>query len=159
MRLIYSHPCLLLLPLALMLCISCGARGCGDEEEVKVTVVSILATDKNDKIDKKLTELAKAIQKTRPNLTGFRIDKQCRESLIVGKAHDFEFVDKQKVVVTVRQAADANDQVKLKVKFQCGSEMCYQTCCGKFFPISTCYKTKNGDCLLIAVMVQPCKGK
>ena len=159
MRLIYSHSRMLLLPLALMLCISGRTYGCGDEEEVRVTVVSILATEKDDKIDKKLTELAKAIQKTRPNLTGFRIDKQCRESLIVGKPHDFEFVDKQKIVVTVRQGADANDQVKLKVKFQCGSEMCYQTCCGKFFPISTCYKTKNGDCLLIAVMVQPCKGK
>jgi len=159
MRLIYSHPGMLLLPLAFMLCISGRANACGDEEEVKVTVVSILATEKNDKIDKKLTDLAKAIQKMRPNLKGFQIDKQCRESLIVGKAHDFEFVDKQKVVVTVRQGANADNQVRLKVKFQCGAEMCYKTCCGKFLPICTCYKTKNGDCLLIAVMVQPCKGK
>jgi hypothetical protein len=140
---------------------SIGATGCGDEEEVKVTVVSVLATDKDNKVDKKLKELAKRIQAERPDLkfTGFKIGGQTQETLNVNKAHEFELVDKQTAVVTVRQGADAMNKVRLKVKLQCGSEMCYKTCCGKFLPICTCYKTAKGDCLLIAVMVEPCKGK
>jgi hypothetical protein len=156
-----SHIGILLLPFALTLSTCSGRAGCGDEEEVQVTVVSILATNKDNKVAKKLEELAERIQKDRPDLklTGFRIDRQSKETLIVNKSHEFEFIDKQKAVVTVRQGADADNKVRLKVKLQCGNEMCYKTCCGKFLPICTCYKTKNGDCLLIAVMVEPCKGK
>jgi hypothetical protein len=149
------------MPFALLVCPSVGTTGCGDDEEVQVTVVSILATNKNNKVDKKLKDLAKRIEETRPDLkfTGYKIDRQNQETMIVGKAHEFEFVDKQKAAVTVRQGADADNKVRLKVKLQCGSEMCYKTCCGKFLPICTCHKTANGDCLLIAVMVEPCKGK
>jgi hypothetical protein len=150
---------MLLLPLAFVLCANGTARACGDEEEVQVTIVSVLATSKDKKIDKKLTDLAKKIQEKWPELTGFKIDKQVRESMIVGKERQFEFVDEKKAVVTVCQGADDDNKVRLKVKLPCTGEYCYKTCCGKFFPIATCHKTKKGECLFIAVMVEPCKGK
>jgi hypothetical protein len=161
MRPIYSHSLILLVPFALMLSTSGRALACGDEEEVQVTVVSILATDKDDYVDKKLKPLAARIQKEKPelNLTGFRIDRQSKKTLLVKQAHKFEFIDKQTAEVSVCKGADANNKVQLNVKLKCGSGMCYTTCCGKFMPICTCYKTADGQCLLIAVMVEPCKGK
>lgn len=155
-----SHPGMLLVPIAVALCAAASARACCPwGEEVQVTVVSILATDKNDKVDTKLVDLAKKIQERKPNLTGFKIDTQCCDTIQVGKDKEFMFVEKQKAVVTVRQGADENDLVRLKVQLPCVGEVCYTTCCGKFFPIATCYKTKKGECLIIAVMVKPCKGK
>jgi hypothetical protein len=145
-------------PLVIALGVAGRSRACPGEE-VQVTVVSILATEKNDKVDKKLTELAKRIQERRPKLTGFRIDSQCCESIAVGAAKEFEFVEKQKAIVTVRRAADENNQVKLKVELPCIGKVCYTTCCGKFFPMMTCYKTGKDECLIIAVMVRPCKEK
>jgi hypothetical protein len=136
-----------------------AARACPDEEEVTVTMVSIVATEKNNKIDPKLKELAERIKAKKPNLTGFRIDTQCCESIPVGKAMEVKMVDNQKATVTVRQAADEKNQVRLTVKAPCVGEIRYTTCCGKFFPIVTCYKCKDGDCLIVAVMVKPCKGK
>ena len=64
-----------------------------------------------------------------------------------------------RVANVVRQGADDENKVCLKVKLPCTGEYCYKTCCGKFFPIATCHKTKKGECLFIAVMVEPCKGK
>ena len=155
----YSQPGMFLLPLAFALCAAGNARACPWDDEVQVTVVSILATEKNAKVDKELKDLAKKIQERRPNLTGFKIDTQNRETIPVGQAKEFVFCENQKGIVTVRQGADANNQVQLKVKLPCVGCVCYTTCCGKFFPIATCYTTKKGESLIIAVMVKPCKGK
>ena len=35
----------------------------------------------------------------------------------------------------------------------------YSTPCGKFLPMITGYRRKNGDVLIIAVRVQPCPGE
>jgi hypothetical protein len=135
-----------------------AANPCPDDDEVHVTVVSILATKNNAKVDPKLKELAQKIKAKKPDLTGFQIDKLCCESLPVGKAIEMKMVENQKAVVTVLQAADEKNQVRLMVKAPCVGEICYTTCCGKFFPIVTCYQTKDKECLIIAVMVKPCKG-
>ena len=160
MRPISLHPGLCLLALAVVAGVPANARACPDEE-VHVTVVSILATDKDKKIDKKLASLAKCIQAKKPELTGFTIGTQSCTSIEVGKAKEFEFAenDKRKVIVTVRHGCDEEKKVGLTIKVPCCAEIDYKTCCGKFFPVETCYKTKDGKCVFIAVMVQPCKGK
>jgi hypothetical protein len=136
------------------------ARACPGDE-VQVTVVSVLATDKDDKVDKKLVQLADCIRAKKPELTGFRIGQQSREPVELGKGKEFPFADndKRKVIVTVRHGADDNNKVGLTIKVPCCAEIDYKICCGKFFPVETCYKTKDGKCLYIAIMVQPCKGK
>jgi len=158
MRPYCSHSGLFLLPLVVALGAANSAPACPGDD-VQVTVVSVLATKENNKIDKKLAELAKKVQERRPYLTGFKIDTQNCETIPVNKAKEFSFVDNQKAVVTVRQAADENNQVKLKVELPCIGKVCYTTCCGKFFPMMTCYQTAKGECLIIAVMVRPCKEK
>ena len=38
-------------------------------------------------------------------------------------------------------------------------EITYETCCGKFLPVITRYRTKDNQLLIIAVRVQMCEGK
>jgi hypothetical protein len=147
---------MLWLPLVVVLGATSSVQACPGDE-VQVTVVSILATTENNNVDKKLTELAKKVKERRPELKGFKIDTQCCESISVNCAKEFSFVEKQKAIVTVRQAADERNQVRLKVELPCIGKVCYTTCCGKYFPMMTCYKTAKGECLIIAVMVKPCK--
>lgn len=161
MRPIRFHPGACLLALGALMCAATTARACPGEE-VHVTVVSILATDKDKQIDDKLADLAECIRARKPQLTGFKIGKQSCDSVKVGKGKEFEFLEneKQKVVVTVRHGADDKDKVGLTIKVpRCAEKIEYKICCGKFFPVETCYKTKDGKCLFIAVMVKPCKGK
>ena len=159
MRPYYSQIGIPLLPLVVALGAAGSAWACPGDD-VHVTVVSILATDKNDKVDEKLTELAKRIKERRPDLTGFRIDTQCCEKLAVDQSKEFKCLgNKCAAVVTVRQAADADNKVRLKVELPCIGTVCYTTCCGKFFPMMTCKKTDKNEWLIIAVMVKPCKGK
>lgn len=159
MRPYYSQPGMFLLPLVVALGATGSVRACPGDE-VQVTVVSILAKkDANDNVPEKLAELAKRIKERRPDLNSFRIDTQCCEKIAVDQPKEFKFVENKKAVVTVRQAADANNQVKLKVELPCVGKVCYTTCCGKFFPMMTCHKTEKGEWLIVAVMVKPCKGK
>ena len=81
------------------------------------------------------------------------------QSLKFGKAHKFDLVDDQKVCVTVERAGDKMDRVQLKVGPPSMGKITYSTPCGKFLTILTPVVTKNGDAVLIAVRVQPCKGK
>lgn len=154
-----SQPGLLLGLLTLMLCAAPLARACGDDDDVRVTVVAIHASESDTKIDHKLTELAKVIQKKYPQFTGFRLGKMNRDTVDVGKEKEFDLGDKKTVIVTVKHGCDEKDQVGLKVKIPNCGECSYTTCCGKFLPLKTCCKTEKGDCLIIAIMVKPCSGK
>jgi hypothetical protein len=129
------------------------------EETVQVSVLAILATERDDKIDPKLVCIAREVQKTHKKLTGFQMVKMTRKSLAVGAKETFELVGDQKATVTVKQGADEKNRVEVKVAPPRMGEITYDTCCGKFLPIVTPYRTKNKDLLIIAVRVQPCHEK
>jgi hypothetical protein len=76
----------------------------------------------------------------------------------VGTKETFSLIDCKEAAVTVRHGCDKNGRVELTVKAPCVGEITYITCCKKYFPIMTRYQTKDKDRLIIAVMVQPCKG-
>jgi hypothetical protein len=154
-----SQPGLLLFLLGVTAWITPSALACPDADEVRVTVVAIHATDKDDKIDPKLAELAEKLKKKNPKWTGFRMGKQSHESVEVGKKAEFEFCKGQFAVITVRHGADEKNRVGLKVKCPCTGEISYTACCGKWFPVCTGCKAEKGECLIIAVMIEPCKDK
>jgi hypothetical protein len=130
----------------------------GSAEEVKVTVVVILATDRDTQVACELQSIAQEVQKKFPNLTGFRLEEITRKSLTVGKKEKFELVDDEVATVLVRHAADSKNRVGLTVKAPLQGEIQYTTCCGKFLPIVTRYQTKyDKERLIIAIRVQPCK--
>ena len=130
-------------------------------EEIRVTVVAILAsTDKNAKVDKKLVEVAAAVQPQYPELVGFRFGPQTCKPVEIGKEETFDLVDDVKATVLVQQGYDKKGRVGLKVKPPQLNEITYSTCCHKYFPLVTPYETKDKkERLIVAVMVCPCKEK
>lgn len=132
------------------------AHACPDDK-VKITVVAVLATDKNKEVDPRLADLAEKVQKKHPRLTGFRIAQTTRKSLEIGKEYLCPLVDKESVAVTIAHGADKNNRVELTVKAPQMGQIGYTGCCGKYLPIWTDYKTEKQESLIIAIMVEPCK--
>lgn len=130
-----------------------------DEKSVEVAVIAILGTDRNNKIDPKLACIAREVRRKHKELTGFRLATLTRKSLTIGVKNTFEVVGDQKVGVTVVHGADEKDQVQVKVAPPGMGEITYDTCCGKFLPIATEFRTKDKDLLIIAVCIRPCHEK
>jgi hypothetical protein len=149
--------------LALILLLASSAAWASDPNKparkVRVSVLVIYATEKDDKIDAKLACIAREVRKTHPKLTGFRMGKLSSKSLTVGAGDKFDLPEEQKACVMVQRAADNMDRVRLKVGPPSMGEITYSTPCGKFLPILTPFRTKTGEVVLIAVRVQPCGGK
>lgn len=131
----------------------------GNDKSVDVAVIAILATERNDKIDPKLACIARQVRKSHKELTGFRLSKMTRQSLTIGVKSDFKLVGEEKVGVTVEHGADENDRVQVKLAPPGMGEITYDTCCGKFLPILTEYRTRDKELLIIAVCIKPCHEK
>lgn len=126
--------------------------------EIRVTVVAILATTENTKIDPQLKCIAEKIQEREPTLKGFRVAEMTCRAVAVGKEDTFKLVEDQSVLVVVKQGEDKeNKKVGLEVKPPLLGRITYVTCCGKYFPIVTRYLTKDKkERLIIAIKVEPC---
>jgi hypothetical protein len=144
--------------LAFLACLAGACRTRADEK-IHVTVVAILATDQNKKVEPRLESLAKEVQKTDPTLTGFRLVKCTCQKLQVGKKFEFPLVEDEAAAVVVKHSCDKEDRVGLTVKAPLVGEIAYSGACGKFFPIMTRYQTKDKERLIIAIRVQPCPCK
>jgi hypothetical protein len=129
------------------------AAGENPKETVRVTVVTILATDQNEQVDPKLKWIARVVKKSEPQLTGFRLAQMTQVALPVGGQHKFPLVEREVAEVTVQQGTEAQNKVSLKVKAPQMGEIVYSTACGKFFPIVTRYQTQDKERLIVAVMV------
>jgi hypothetical protein len=134
---------------------------CFDAEDGKVTitVVTILATTANEKVDPKLVEVAREIQKKDPDLKGFRAATTTSQAITVGAKQTFPLIDDHELIVEAKGCTEKPGRVCLKLKAPTLNCLSYTCACGKYFPIITGYETKNGERLIIAVMVEPCKGK
>ena len=139
--------------------VSISARAADDD--IYVCVVAILAHDRSNEIEPKLRCLAKEIQKRDATLTCFRLKTLNCKPVTVGVKETFALVEGEVACVTVLQGFDKDDKVRLNVKGPKLSEIAYTTTCGKFFPLTTGYLTKDKDTLIIGVMVRSpeCKGK
>ena len=91
------------------------------EEGIKVCVLVILATDKNDKVDKRIECIAKEVQKMKidpkltgfEKLTGFHLDKMMCQESGVGNKINFKLIEDQSVDVTVEQGANKEGRVQV----------------------------------------------
>jgi len=126
------------------------------DDEIRVSVVAVLATTQNDKVDSRLECIAREVKKAEPTLTGFAVGKISCSEVEVGDRQDFRLVDDQTIGITVESRCDKDGRVRLKVTPPTVGEITYTTSCGKFFPIVTRYRTKKGDLLIVAIRVQPC---
>jgi hypothetical protein len=145
---------------ALSFVLALAAAPAEDEKEsVEVSVIAILATERNEKVDPKLACIARQVRKTQKELTGFQLATVTQQSLVVGVKSVFEVVDHQKVGVTVQHGADEKNRVQVKLAPPGMGEITYDTCCGKFLPVVTPFRTKDKELLIIAVCVRPCHEK
>src|SRR5262249_50081427 len=102
-----------------LLIVRAPASGAGDE--VKVTVVAVLATSKNKDVDPKCACLPKEVQKNYPELTGFKIKRCSCQELSVGDSFNFPSgVDDKGVPVTIpvsiKKGKGKDDRIGLTVK-------------------------------------------
>jgi len=130
-----------------------------DERPIKVTVIAILASEKNTKIDKELKALAVELKKKYPEFKGFVLERTACESMKIGEKKSFQVFDKSEVVVELKDKNDKDNKVTLTITPPTLGDVTYTTCCGKFFPVTTGETTKSGERLIVAVMVKPCDGK
>lgn len=129
---------------------------CPSEDQVRVTVVVILASKQNIGVDKKLVDLAKEVQKRDETLIGFKIVTTLAKSIPVGDGHTFRLIDKQVFKVRVEEPKDANGRISLTINPPELDKITYSCTCEKYFSVVTPYQTKNGEVLIIAVMAKPC---
>src|SRR5579885_2769623 len=86
-----------------------------DSQPVDVSVLVILASERDKKTDAKLACIAREVQKEHANLTGFRIVTMTKKSLKVGDNETFDLVGDQKATITVKKAADERNRVEVKI--------------------------------------------
>jgi hypothetical protein len=139
--------------------LACGPAPQQAAKNVKVTLVVILASDRDNQIDPKLEQIASEVRKRKPELTSFRIASCTCESLPVNKPTTFPIPANETVQITIIHGADTQDRVKLAVQPPCQREIVYRTVCGKFLPLVTRCETKQKERLILAIRVQPCLGK
>ncbi|MCS6852384.1 MAG: hypothetical protein NZ700_14565 [Gemmataceae bacterium] len=145
-----------LLAIALLL----GLERPGRAEEIRVTVVAILAsTDPAAKVDPKVKHVAEEVQKREPTLKGFRLAQTTSKPLKPGQKENFPLVENQVAVVELQSGMDPERRVSLTVTPPRLGPITYRTCCSKFFPIVTGYKTQKDERLIVAIMVRPCGEK
>jgi hypothetical protein len=135
------------------------ACDCKGDEPIRVTVLVILATDKDTKVDAKLKCIAQEVQQVDPKLTGFKLHNMICKPVTVRGKETFTLIDNQEATVVVEQGADKDNRVMLRVSPPLLGEITYSTACGKFLPIVTRYRTNKNELLILAVRVQPCQGK
>lgn len=128
-------------------------------DRVKVTLVTILASEDGDAVDDRLTAIAEEIRKVNPNLKSFRLKEMTTRSLPADEPTMFPLVEDKAAKVVVKHGADKDNRVGLSITPPGQGEIVYRTVCGKFLPIVTRYHTKAKERLILAVRVQPCRGE
>jgi hypothetical protein len=94
-----------------------------------------------------------------PKLTGFHRAKLSYKSLEVGVKETITLCGDKEMAITIQRAADKKNRIQLKVAPPSMGEITYSTPCGKFLPIVTRVRTKSNELIIIAIRVQPCKGR
>lgn len=131
-------------------------EACADEKPVRVTVVVVLASEKEGKIEPKLRQLAAEVRKRNKDLKSFKLAESMAKSIPIGDSATFELIDKQMLKVTVERPRDENGQVGLTIKPPQLGKVTYRCVCDKFFPVITPHKTSKGEHLIVVVMAKPC---
>ncbi len=126
---------------------------------VKVSILIIVASESNGRVDPKLKCIADEVREVDPRLKGFRVANMICKSLPPQTRESFDLINDQKATVVIEHAADRNNRVTLRLTPPMLNEITYTTCCGKFLPIITRYRPKPDERLILAVRVQPCNGK
>lgn len=125
-------------------------------QDVRVTVVTILASDKPGDVNPKLKDLAQEVRKVEPNLSAFRLGKTGHRNMTVGQKEAIKLFDNKdySTDVTVLAKDDTKKRVTIEVKPPMAGAITYETSYNKFFPVVT-RAVVDGERLIIAYSVKP----
>jgi hypothetical protein len=124
-------------------------------EDVRVTVVAIHATDRDKVVDEDLRAIADKVQKSNPQLTGFRKGRITALKLGVGgKEEAFPLADNESVTVKVDDIIRDKKLVQVTANPPTLKAITYTAPFAKFFPIVTGYETRAKERLIVAIMVE-----
>jgi hypothetical protein len=143
----------------MLLVVAAGTAAAEEKVQVRVCIISIIATERDAEVGRKLECIAKEVQKVNPKLTGFKVKNFSCKSVNVGGKDTFELVEDQSTVVTLEPPTEKDKPYRIRLAPPMMGEITYTSTCGKFLPIMTPYRTKDNDVLIIAVRVSPCQGK
>src|SRR5947209_13879249 len=124
---------------ALAVVASAAVLARADDKKIKITVVAVLASTTDKKVDQELNELAQQMRKKDPTLTGFVVERSATSSISIGEKATFEMIDKQFVDVLLREKNPVTNRVSLTMTPPTLGEIAYTVCCGKYFPVCTGY--------------------
>jgi len=128
-------------------------------QDVKVSVVAILVSDRHKTIDPKLASIADEVRKRDPsfqNMTGWKIERTTSKNLSLDKKESFPLVGDVAAEITIQSKEDKDKKTKVTVKCPHCGEVTYSTVSDKYFPVVTRYQTdQNKERLIFAVMVKP----
>lgn len=152
------RPLAVLVPLSAALLFAAGRCAAAPPEEgVRVTVAVILANG-DGKVCDRVKCIAEEVRKKHPKLTGFHMGTMTTHAIPLGGSEKFKLVDGQEATIKVKRCKDCPARFCLEVQTKTlVGEMAYTSVCGKYFPLVTDYRTKDGgDRLIIAFKVESC---
>src|SRR5581483_11554751 len=91
-----------------------STHSCGGDN-VKVTLVVILASEEGNKIDKRLATIADEIRKHEPKLKSFHLKSMTTKSLAPGEKMPFALIEDKNALVVIKHGADKENRVSLAV--------------------------------------------
>jgi hypothetical protein len=130
-------------------------------QDVRVTVLTIMANDRNEVVDPKLKDVAREIRKQEPSLTGYRLGNTTCKKINVGQKEAIQLFgdeDKKGYSADVKLLAkdDTNKKVVIEFKPPTVGAITIGITYEKYFPIIT-RAVVDGERLIIAIMVKPVK--
>jgi hypothetical protein len=131
----------------------------GKDDPIKVVVLVILGTDKNNNVNERLKEIAPELKKNDETLTGFELKTTLRHSIKMGESKLIDLIGNTNMKVTINEKTDDAGHVTVTIKLPKLDEITYGCTCGMYFPILTNCYTADNKRIIIAVMAKPCKKK
>ena len=122
---------------------------------VRVEIVIIAASTTDTSIDDRLKEIAPVIQKSNPNLIGFKVVEGQNKKVRVGDTGTFKLDGDEEFSVKVDRGRDKDGSIGLTVSPPGAGEISYSCTSGKYVPFVTDVTTKTGEKILVAVMARP----
>lgn len=125
------------------------------EEEISVTTLVMIATEKNAVVEEKLKSISESIRVKEPKLTGLTLAHTYHQNIKIGASKEIDLGDDKKFTITLIQKKDS-DKVTLRLRPPVGGEISYTCSCGAYVPVCTGLTNANGDRIIVAVMAKPC---
>ncbi len=125
-------------------------------QPIRVTVLTILASEQPGMSDPRLEELAVQLRKRQPKFRTLRLVAAESQSIAIGQQGTFALTDKQQLSVRVESTLDEHRRIRLTLSMPGIDRITYSCVCDKYFPVVTPYRNASGDTLIVAVMAKPC---